>query len=324
MKRGCAAQAVIVAKALAKIAATAKAVVAAKAALAALVFCLAALFSCQSFGASAEEYYAIGMAYFEIGKYGEAERWLFRARSAGRTRVASDYNLGRIAYETGRYQDAAEYFETVLDLDPDNVMALRALAYTRIKTGEIETAEALYARVLELVPDNADDGYNHALVLYAMEKYDAAEELILSRYHALESSKDMLLLFARTQRALGKVEAVDSYAQWLKDNSDNRVRYEYAQVLEGAELYARALEEYQAALTDLPPDSTDPGAAEIRFSLARVYLAADAGNPQGMTELKAAVEGGFADREALKALALDERIGEADRAEIQKLTENLP
>jgi tetratricopeptide (TPR) repeat protein len=289
-----------------------------------LFFFQAVSFSCQSFGASAEEYYAIGMAYFEIGKYEEAEHWLFKARSAGKTRIASEYNLGRIAYETGRYQDAVEYFETVLKRDPDNVMALRALAYTRIKTGELEKAEALYARVLTLVPDDTDDGYNHALVLYALEQYAAAEELILSRRHTLENNKDMLLLFARTQRALGKVEAVDSYARWLMDNNDNQVRYEYAQVLEGAELYAKALEEYQAALAGLPPGSENPSITELRFNLARVYLTADAGNPQGMTELKAAVEGGFADREALETLARDERIDEPGRAEIQKLIESLP
>ncbi|MDR2375865.1 MAG: tetratricopeptide repeat protein [Treponema sp.] len=289
---------------------------------AALFFCQA--LSCRSFGASVEEYYSIGMAYFEMGKYEEAERWLSRARSAGRTRIASEYNLGRIAFETGRYEDAADHFETVLNEDPDNVMALRALAYTRIKTGEIEEAGILYGRVTALVPDNADDGYNHALVLFAMEKYTAAEELLLSRPHALETSRDMLLLFARTQRALGKVEAADSYARWLASNSDSRVRYEYAQVLEDAELYAKALEEYQTTLSELPPDSVKPTQAEIRFSLARVYLTADSGNPQGLTELKAAVEGGFADREALETLSLDGRLDETSRAEIQELIKNLP
>jgi tetratricopeptide (TPR) repeat protein len=290
--------------------------------LAALGLALAALGACQSFGASAEEYYSIGMAYFEIGKYEEAERWLSRASAAGRTRLASEYNLGRIAFETGYYEDAADHFETVLERDPDNVMALRALAYTRIRTGELPEAEELYRRVMALIPDNADDGYNHALVLYAMGNYAEAEELILSRPHAFEKNRDMLLLFARTQRALGKVEAADSYAQWLTGGSDGKVRYEYAQTLEGAELFAKALEEYQTALTELPADS--PSAPEIRFSLARVYLVADAGNPQGMTELKAALEAGFADREKLEALAGDERIGEANRLEIQELVKNLP
>jgi tetratricopeptide (TPR) repeat protein len=285
---------------------------------------LGVLISCQSFGVSAEEYYSIGMAYFEMGKYEEAERWLTRAGAADRTRLAGEYNLGRIAFETGRYEEAALRFETVLGRDPDNVMALRALAYTRIRTGEIPEAEALYRRVLELIPDSADDGYNHALVLYAIGKYGEAEELLLSRRHVFERNRDMLLLFARTRKALGKVEAADSFALWLEGGSDGKVRYEYAQTLEEAELFAKALEEYEAALGELPADSENPGAPEIRFSLARVYLAADAGNPQGMTELKAALEAGFADREKLEALSRDERLDETSRAEILELFKNLP
>jgi tetratricopeptide (TPR) repeat protein len=280
--------------------------------------------SCQSFGASAEEYYSIGMAYFELGKYEDAEIWLSRAKAADKTKTASEYNLGRIAFETGRYEDAARYFEKVLARDKDNVMALRALAYTRIKTGEIEDAEALYARVLALVPDSLDDGYNHALALFAMEKYEEAEKLLSSDTLILNENRDMLLLLARTQRALGKVEAADTYDRWLKEGDDVAVRYEYARILEEAELYAKALEEYQAILLNLPAGSEDPSKSKVRFDLARVFLIADGENPQGMTELKTAMEEGFSDKDALESLAEDGRIAEAGREEIKKLIRDGP
>ncbi|MDR0643257.1 MAG: tetratricopeptide repeat protein [Treponema sp.] len=259
------------------------------------------------------------MAYFELGKYAEAELWLSRAEAADKTKIASEYNLGRIAFETGRYEEAARHFEKVLARDGSNVMALRALAYTRIKTGEIDKAEALYARVLALVPDSLDDGYNHALVLVAMEKYEEAEKLLSSNSLILDENRDMLLLLARTQRALGKVEAADTYDRWLKEGDDALVRYEYAKILEEAELYAKALEEYQAVLVNLPGDSVNPAKADVRFELARIFLIADTENPQGMAELRTALEEGFEDREALEALAADERISEAGREEIQEL-----
>jgi tetratricopeptide (TPR) repeat protein len=293
------------------------------AALVALAALAAALWSCQSYGASAEEYYAIGMAYIEMGKYQEAEQWLSRARAADKTRTASEYNLGRIAFEMGRYLEAVEHFNKVLARDPDNVTALRALAYTRIKTGEIEDAEALYRRILELVPESVDDGFNRALVLFAMEKYEEAESLLLAKEPILMENKDMLLLFARTQKALGKVEAADSYAQWLVENDDGRVRYEYAQTLEQAELFAKALEEYQGALSNFPSDGKSPSKADARFDAARVFLVADSENPQGMSELKTALQEGFSNREALEALALDKRVAESSRAEIQELVKNL-
>jgi tetratricopeptide (TPR) repeat protein len=259
------------------------------------------------------------MAYYELGKFTEAEQWLNRAKSADKTLTASEYNLGRIAYETGRYKEAAALFEKVLVKDPSNVMALKAAAYTRIKTGELEAAEKLYQRVLKLVGDSADDGYNYALVLYALKKYEAAEEHIGNNQYALLENKDMLLLYARTQKAQNKVEAADSYAKWLVNNSDPRVRYEYAQVLEGAELYARALEEYRTSLTGLSPSSTDPSRAEIRYTIARLLFTADPENPEGITELRAAVTDGYSDIDAIEKLALDEKISAGRRDEIRTI-----
>ncbi|GHU15058.1 hypothetical protein FACS1894163_00540 [Spirochaetia bacterium] len=273
--------------------------------------------SCVTSGAaSAEEYFSIGMAYFEMGKFAEAEQWLNRARAADKTKTASEYNLGRIAFETGRYKDAIALFDKVLAKDPVNVMALKAAAYTRIKTGELEAAEKLYQRVLDLLGDSADDGYNYALVLYALKKYEAAEELIGNNQYALLENKDIILLYARTQKALGKVEAADSYAKWLMDNKDPKVRYEYAQVLEQAELYARALEECRTALTELKNDK-DLTKGELRYAIARLIFIADGENPEGMTELKGAIADGYNDIEVMEELVLDERINADLRKEIK-------
>ncbi|MCL2271042.1 MAG: tetratricopeptide repeat protein, partial [Treponema sp.] len=68
-----------------------------------LFFCIAAVIAlngCASWGAaSAEEYFSIGMAYYDMGKFAEAEKWLNRAKARDRTMSASEYNLGRIAFE---------------------------------------------------------------------------------------------------------------------------------------------------------------------------------------------------------------------------------
>jgi predicted Zn-dependent protease len=177
-----------------------------------------------------------------MGKYEEAEKWLNRAKAKNRTMTASEYNLGRIAFETGRYDEASKYFESILRRDPGNVIALKAAAYTRIRSGDIEMAALLYDRLLFLVPESADDGYNYALVLFAMKKYDKAEAVLKSHEIALLDNNDVLLLYARCQKEQGKPEAIDTYASWLINNSDTKVRYEYAQLLEDQELYARALE----------------------------------------------------------------------------------
>ena len=279
---------------------------------------------CASMGAiSAEEYFAIGMAYFDLGRYDEAEQWLNRARARDRTMSASEYNLGRIAFETGRFDEALRYFELILRRDPTNVMALRAAAYTQIRNGEIEKAAALYDRLLAIVPESADDGYNHALVLYAMERYADAERVLANYEFALLENNDVLLLFARIQRELGKPEAIDSFAQWLVNNNDPRVRYEYAQVLESHEFYARALDEYREALTDLPTGSVDPTGPELRFTIARLLLVADSESSEGISELRAAVEDGYDDSEAIEDLLDDDRISATNKDEIRTIITNM-
>ncbi|MDR0449876.1 MAG: tetratricopeptide repeat protein [Treponema sp.] len=258
------------------------------------------------------------MAYFELGKFEEAEYWLNRAKAADKTKVASEYNLGRIAFETGRYGEAAAIFDRILDKDPQNTMALKAAAYTRIKTGELLKAEQYYRQVLELIPESADDGYNYALVLFAVKKFEEAEKILLSNPYALEESKDALLLYARVQRAQAKVEAIDTYARYLLNNTDTKVRYEYARILEEEELYARAIEEYRTSLSELS-ESADLKRQDIRFSLARALLIADGENPEGLTELEEAIASGFTDTDALENLAADERLSAANQDRVRGL-----
>lgn len=286
-----------------------------------LIMCV--LFSvsgCLSRGAaSAEEYYSIGMAYFELGKWEEAEKWLSRARFVDKTKNASEYNLGRIDFELGRYQDAAKKFEAILKKDPQNVMALKAAAFARLKNEEFDKAEAHYKKLLVMVPESADDGYNYALLLYASKKYPETEEILFRYEFALKDSADSLLLLARTQRKQNKVEAMDNYDKWLANNSDPKVSYEYGQVLEEAGFFARAIEQYRETLNSLPQDSTDPKRSDLRFTIAKLFFVADGENPEGLTELRAAITDGYSDMDVLRELAEDERVSEANRNEILAL-----
>jgi tetratricopeptide (TPR) repeat protein len=290
-----------------------------------LIFAFLAPFSilsCVTATASAEEYYNIGIAYFDMGKYAEAETWFNKARSTDKTMTASDYNLGRIAFEMKRYESAKEYFERVLKKDPDNIQALKAIAYTCIKLGEFDKAESFYDKVLTLVPESVDDGYNYALVLYAVEKYPQAEG-VLVKYPTLLENGDTLLLYARCQNAQDKPEAIDNFAKYLEIKDNANVRYEYATILEKASFYANALEEYREAYADLPSESVSPTKSAVRFAIARVLLLADSDNDEGIEELKGALVDGFDDLDAVKAL-LTEDIPESRKSEIQAFIDNPP
>ncbi|GHT85088.1 hypothetical protein FACS1894137_08950 [Spirochaetia bacterium] len=286
---------------------------------------LGGITACVSSGVtSAEEYFSIGMAYFDLEQYENAEKWLERARGVDKTKLASEYNLGRIAYETGRFDEAVRYFDRVLARDADNVLALKAAAYARIKIGDLAAAESLYDRVLELEPENTDQGYNYALVLMAMDKSEEAEAVLLNYKITMADNKDTLLLLARVQKALHKVEAADAYSQWLEDNKDTAVQYEYAQVLESFQFYARALEEYRALIDALPAAAGDgPDRAELRFSAARLLLIADSEKEDGVTEMETAVSEGFKDTEKLTALLAEPNISAAHKDDIRRIIADL-
>jgi tetratricopeptide (TPR) repeat protein len=274
-------------------------------------------------GITAEEFYSMGMAYIDLGKYAEAEKWLNRARAMDKTKTASEYNLGRIAFETGRYEDALRFFERVITKDPENILALKAAAYTLIKTGDLSKAEAYYDRVLKLIPESADDGFNHALVLYAMEQSERAEAVLLRYEFTLDDNKDAILLLARVQKAQNKPEAVDTYSKWLQANSDPQVQYEYAQVLEQEEFYARALTEYRTVLNSLPmgdaSDTSELTRSNIRYTIAKILLLADPESEEGINELSLAVSDGFSDTEVLEALLEDEKIPDTRKDGIRRI-----
>lgn len=268
--------------------------------------------SCASIpsAASAEEYYNLGIAYYDLGKFAEAEGWFLKAKRADKTRGASEYNLGRIAFETGRTEEAIRIFETLLKKDPDNVLTLKAAAFARLKNGDLEKAEAYYLRVVELLPETVDSTYNYALVLHASKKDERALEVLFPLLKKSPDDLDMLLLLARVEKTLGRPEAVDRYARRLELGDDPRIRREYAEACEAAGLYARAVENYDLVLSSDKAEKAGVVKNAVRFAKARALLIAggDSTGDGGLTELKAALAEGFKDDAALDALAADERI----------------
>ena len=280
-----------------------------------------AFFSCASQGAiRAEEYFAIGMAYYDLGNYAEAERWLIRAAGSDRTMIASEYNLGRIAFETLRFEEAALYFEGILRRDPDNIMALRAAAYSRIRNGDFAVAEMHYEHILSLLSESIDDGFNYSLVLYSMGKFEECEEVLLNFQEALEVNHSAVLLLARAQRAQNKIDAVNSFERWLSltEHTSSQGLFEYAQALEAAGFYARAIEIYNDAIDSLVQDTSSLSSGQIRFNLARLLLIADPHNPLGIAEMQTAIRDGFNNTTAMEELLLDERISIDHRDELRR------
>jgi tetratricopeptide (TPR) repeat protein len=146
---------------------------------------------------------------------------------------------------------------------------------------------------------------------------------VLEKYPAaLEENKHVMLLYARCQGKLKKTEAIDSYSAWLSVNSDSKARYEYAEILEDNNLYARAIEEYRKALTEITANAVNPAKQDIRFALARALIVADGDNAEGLTELQTAVNEGFNDIPAVEKI-LTLKINAANKTAVQNIINSM-
>ncbi|MDR1507547.1 MAG: tetratricopeptide repeat protein [Treponema sp.] len=278
--------------------------------------------SCVSL-AVAEDYYALGTGYFDLGKYAEAEKWFEKSKFNEKTKMASMYNLGRISFELGSYDKALNYFEIVIKEDPENLTALKAAAYTCVKKGDAAAALDYYRRAAELVPESGEDRYNYALLLDALGMYAEAET-------ALGAPRDdgkTLLLLARVRKSLGKPEAIDAYSAYLEKTDDPAVRFEFAETLEEQKLYARALEQY-SRLAEASPDSQGssrdgenppPEKSLVLFRVARVLLASDPADEKGLAALEEAVKNGYAVRAEIDAVLETARMPEEKKQELRNL-----
>jgi tetratricopeptide (TPR) repeat protein len=269
------------------------------------------VFSCVS-DTRAEDYFALGTAYFDLGNYEEAEKWFSKSKFNEKTKMASIYNLGRVSFERGSYDRALAYFENILEKDPENLSALKAAAYTCVKTGDAQAALEYYRRAAALLPENAEERYNYALLLAALEMNEEAETVLVSgnrdfldgnRASADSLDGKKLLLLARVRKSLGKPEAVDAYNAYLEKTDDPAVRFEFAEALEEQELYAKALEEYNR-LAETSPGSTTgyPEKSLVLFRIARVMLVADPADKKGQSALEEALKSGYADQAEIDAL----------------------
>jgi hypothetical protein len=156
-----------------------------------------------------------------------------------------------------------------------------------------------------------------------MDRFTEAEE-VLNRYPmGLEENREVILLFARILKAQDKQEALDVYARWLEASTDVTVRFEYAQLLEQHEFYARALEELQEILEDLKGTAGEPRKSDVRFSLAKALLIADPENEEGIKELETAITEGFNDIEALEELQQNTNLTSANRDSLRVIINDM-
>jgi predicted Zn-dependent protease len=258
----------------------------------------------------AAEWYEIGNAWYDQGKWDRAGTAYSRALALDSKLSAASYNLARALAESGDFVGALIAINGVIAGDPENVRALSTKAYILYKSGDARAALDVYARVLALEPFAPDALYNAALLREAAGEWTAALSGLEDYMKAKPDDEKFLLLYARALAEAKKGdEAIDAYGRLSKGGklkAEDWIRL--GKLHEAGRDYAKAIEDLAQAV------ALDPKLSGAWFDLARLRLAEAEDGKGGMEALTKALEAGFADKERAAALLAEPVLAEREAA----------
>jgi tetratricopeptide (TPR) repeat protein len=295
----------------------------------ALAFAAAVLLgSCASSQSAtvSREWYDIGNAWFDKGDWKRAGQAYSRAIALDPSFAGASYNLARALVEAADYDGAIKVLDALLKRDPKNLRALSTKAYAYYKKGADSEALEAYKAVLALDPYAPDAVFNAALLESRTGDYAAAVAQLGTLTEAKPEDGQAFLLLGRALDMLASAAAgsndlsdaapaaAPTAPAATADQSAILNAYEKARVLgkadapalqrigqiyESGRRYADAMDAYDAAV------KADAKLAAAWFALARLRLVVAQDEDKGLEALKAALDSGFADKDAVQAL-LDE------------------
>jgi tetratricopeptide (TPR) repeat protein len=266
------------------------------------LFCLAACLVISLFSACAttptarlaQEWYDIGNAWYDQGKWEKAGTAYSRAIALDPGLSAASYNLSRALAESGNYTGALAAIDAVLASDRLNVKALSSRAYILYKSGNFKAAAGAYDQVLALAPDAPDARFNAALIKVGAKDYEGALAELAPLITASTDDVNVRILNARALAGSGKLTSSDFVT--------------LAGLYVASRDYAKAIDAYAAAT------ASDPKNADAWFALARLRLVEAEDGKAGLEALGKALGAGFADKKAAADLLAEPILAEREAA----------
>ena len=114
---------------------------------------------------SSEDYYRLGLAYFQAGDFTSAEDAFIRMKQANPADFKADLYLGRVIAETGRLSEARAHFKAAVEKNPKSVEGLVALADLQMKTENHAAAAENLAKAIALGDNRPQVHYNYIIAL---------------------------------------------------------------------------------------------------------------------------------------------------------------
>jgi tetratricopeptide (TPR) repeat protein len=114
---------------------------------------------------SAEDYYRLGLAYFQTRDLTSAEEAFSHMQQVNPADFKADLYLGHVVAEAGRLDEAMAHYRAAVEKNPTFVEGLVALADVQIKNKHHADAAANLAKAIELGDNRSQVHYNYILAL---------------------------------------------------------------------------------------------------------------------------------------------------------------
>jgi tetratricopeptide (TPR) repeat protein len=259
----------------------------------------------------ASEFYDLGNAYVELGKYDKAIEEFQAALKVDPGFVKANYNLALAYAHAKRPDDAVAILKKLLIADPENTQVLSALGWAYHLAGHDADALAQYATVVRLSPADLNALYNAGIILWklkrpqeAMEKFNDLLARAPDDTDALYAAGSLLLSL---DDAAGSADMISRYLD--KKPADAEGWYLIAAAAERQKKYTQALAAYDKIIA---LDSTQ---GDAWFGETRLLLTVVEDAQRGLQALAKALAAGFKDPVAVQALLDSPGLLERDKVE---------
>jgi len=254
------------------------------------------------------EWYGVGNAWLAAGKYAEAGKAYDRAMTLDPKLVAASYNAAHALVEAGSYDRAIGIADTLIAGESGNIRYIGLRAYALYKAGRIVEATTAYEAAFALDQWAPDIIYNSSLLLVEAGKAATAAERLAPLVETKPDNDVLITLYARALTAAGRDS--DAIAEWEDLRSLNKIDAESLESL--GTLYAKSGDDAKALEALSAATDKDPKRPSAWFALARLKLTVADDGEGGLAALGKALEAGFADRDAAKALLSEAHLVERD------------
>ncbi|HPM42609.1 MAG TPA: tetratricopeptide repeat protein, partial [Candidatus Omnitrophota bacterium] len=120
----------------------------------------------------------LGVAHFDDGEGGRAEKEFQKAISLDPQMMRAHYYMGLVYMQDGQFPEASREFRKEISLHPEFDPSYSSLAVAYYKMGRREDIEVLWKRSIELNPGNLEAYKNLAIYYYNLGDIKSAKEYV--------------------------------------------------------------------------------------------------------------------------------------------------